>query len=70
MDDITDSLKDDDIAPFTKVSEFQKSPLSSERSWTERTLGKMEAGSVRGSIFALVSTAIGAGCLTIPLIFN
>ncbi|CAG9321592.1 unnamed protein product [Blepharisma stoltei] len=45
-------------------------PTRPERKWTDRVIGKMEPGSMRGSIFALISTAIGAGCLTIPLIFK
>lgn len=35
--------------------------------WAKRTFGKMNKGSLRGSIFTLLSTAIGSGCLALPL---
>ena len=43
-------------------------PLSPMRSssWAQRTFSKIQPGSVRGSIFTLVSTAIGSGCLSLP----
>ena len=34
--------------------------------WYQRTFSKIRPGSVRGSMFTLVSTAIGAGCLSLP----
>ena len=37
-----------------------------KRSWTERTFGPMNPGSIRGSIFTLVCTALGAGYLSVP----
>lgn len=37
------------------------------RSWTARTFGKMEEGSIRGGIFALSSLALGTGCLCLPI---
>lgn len=40
------------------------------KSWSQRTFGKMLPGSLRGSIFTMVSTAIGAGCLSLPLVFD
>lgn len=49
---------------FTRFDEM--SPQS--RSFYQRTLGKIEAGAMRGAIFTLISTAIGAGCLTLPLV--
>ena len=51
-------------ANYTKFDEM--SPQS--RSFYQRTLGKIEAGALRGAIFTLISTAIGAGCLTLPLV--
>lgn len=51
-------------AHMTKFDEM--SPQS--RSFYQRTLGKIEAGALRGAIFTLISTAIGAGCLTLPLV--
>lgn len=53
-------------ARFSKFEEM--SPNS--RSFYQRTLGKMEAGALRGAIFTLISTCIGAGCLTLPLVFS
>ena len=38
------------------------------RTFRERTFSKLEAGSVRGSIFALCSSAIGAGVLSLPYV--
>jgi amino acid permease len=38
------------------------------RTFRERTFSKMEAGSIRGSIFALCSSAIGAGVLSLPYV--
>jgi amino acid permease len=52
-------------AKFTKFEEM--SPNS--RSFYQRALGKIEAGALRAAIFTLISTAIGAGCLTLPLVF-
>mmetsp|Transcript_6136 Transcript_6136/g.791 ORF Transcript_6136/g.791 Transcript_6136/m.791 type:complete len:91 (-) Transcript_6136:894-1166(-) len=40
------------------------------RSWSNRTFGKLEPGSMRGSIFTMISTAVGAGCLALPLAFK
>ncbi|CAG9335566.1 unnamed protein product [Blepharisma stoltei] len=36
-------------------------------SWVHRTFGPMKQGSLRGSVFILTSTAMGAGYLAIPL---
>jgi solute carrier family 36 (proton-coupled amino acid transporter) len=40
------------------------------KSWTDRTFGKLRAGSVRSSIFTLASTAMGAGYLGTPKILK
>lgn len=42
----------------------------SPRSWTVRTLGPMKRGSLRGSIFTLMSAAIGSGVLLLPYAFS
>merc|ERR1719311_1053881 len=39
---------------------------STSRSWAQRTFSRMEAGSIRGSIFSLCSSAIGSGVLLLP----
>lgn len=41
-----------------------------KRSWWQRTFKKVQAGSVRSSIFALVSTAFGAGALALPYVIK
>jgi len=40
------------------------------RTFMERTFGKMEQGSIRGSIFALCAVAIGAGVLSLPYVLK
>lgn len=57
------------LMPFDESPEGD-STSSFRKSWTQRTFGKMLPGSLRGSIFTMVSTAIGAGCLSLPLVFN
>lgn len=46
------------------------SPYNFRKSWSQRTFSKMMPGSLRGSIFTMISTAIGAGCLSLPLVFH
>jgi len=41
-----------------------------DRTFFQRTFGKVERGSLRGAVLALVSTAIGAGCLALPVAFR
>lgn len=41
-----------------------------ERSCLQRYLGKIEKGSLRGSIFSMVTVCMGSGCLTIPYSFS
>ena len=40
--------------------------VSHRRTFVERYFSKIEAGSLRGSIFAMSSLALGTGCLAIP----
>lgn len=44
--------------------------IQSDKSWSNRTFGKMNQGSLRGSIFTLVSTAMGAGYMAIPRVLE
>lgn len=37
-----------------------------KRRWSERTFSRMEKGSLRGSIFTLINTAMGLGMLAMP----
>lgn len=39
------------------------------RTFFNRTFGKLEKGSVRGSIFSLCASAIGSGVLSLPYVF-
>jgi hypothetical protein len=41
-----------------------------ERTLYQRLFSKMEAGSLRGSIFAMSSLALGTGCLALPVRFS
>lgn len=50
--------------------ENEETIIPDSRSFFERTFGKLRKGALRGAIFALISTAIGAGCLTLPLVFK
>lgn len=45
-------------------------PGMPRRSWVGRTLGPMPRGSLRGSIFTLMSAAIGPGALLLPSVFR
>jgi hypothetical protein len=40
------------------------------RTFMARTFGRMEQGSIRGSIFALCAVAIGAGVLSLPYVLK
>lgn len=53
----------DDI---TESDENENNINSKDRALVSRVFGKMEAGSLRGSIFAMSSLALGTGCLTLP----
>jgi hypothetical protein len=48
----------------------QEQNINSGRPLVSRVFGKMEAGSLRGSIFAMSSMALGTGCLTLPQVFD
>ena len=50
-----------------KLTQPLINPPKRRRSWSERTFSAIKPGSVRGSIFTLTSTAIGAGALSLPL---
>lgn len=52
-----------------KPSEYMMSPNALNRkTLKDRTFSSVEAGSVRGSIFSLVSSAVGAGVLSLPYV--
>jgi len=51
------------LSNFTEDTENRKSLMN-------RMFSKMEEGSLRGSIFAMSSLALGTGCLALPLRFG
>ena len=53
-----------------KPSAIELSPTSGgRRTFFNRTFGKLEKGSVRGSIFNMISAAMGGGVLSLPFVF-
>lgn len=58
-----ENLETNRLSNFTEDTENRKSLMI-------RIFSKMEEGSLRGSIFAISSLALGTGCLTLPLIFS
>lgn len=46
------------------------SPNHQRRNFFNRAFGKLEKGSLRGSIFALCASAIGSGVLSLPFVLN
>lgn len=59
---------DDDIN--IKPSPYNMSPSSAtRRTFFNRAFSKLEKGSLRGSIFNLVSAALGGGVLSLPYVF-
>jgi len=61
------TLKDADGDINIKPSAQVMSPRgATRRTFRERTFSKLEKGSLRGSMFALCSAAIGGGVLSLP----
>ena len=53
-----------------KPSKIELSPTASNRrTFFDRTFSKLEKGSLRGSIFNLVSSALGGGVLSLSFVF-
>jgi hypothetical protein len=46
------------------------SPNVERRNFASRAFGKLEKGSLRGSIFALCASAIGSGVLSLPYVLR
>lgn len=44
------------------------SPNNQRRAFMNRAFGKLDKGSLRGSIFALCASAIGSGVLSLPFV--
>ena len=62
----SDPLTDSQDEGYEMRTHGNDMTLERNGSWAKRTFSKIQPGSVRGSIFTLVSTAIGAGCLSLP----
>lgn len=68
---ITKSLgQEKEVQPEEVVTDEETGQKSKERSLLHKMFGPMEAGSVRGSIFAISSLALGTGCLSLPIRFT
>lgn len=50
--------------------ELAFSPNMDRRNFYKRAFGKLEKGSLRGSIFALCASAIGSGVLSLPYVLR
>jgi hypothetical protein len=53
-----------------KPGEILFSPSADRRTYFKRTFGKLEKGSLRGSIFSLCASAIGSGVLSLPYVLT
>jgi hypothetical protein len=53
-----------------KNAAMDLSPISGRRNFYQRAFGKLEKGSLRGSIFALCASAIGSGVLSLPYVLR
>lgn len=53
-----------------KTSKYMLSPSNDRRAFIKRAFGKLEKGSLRGSVFALCATAIGSGVLSLPYVLK
>ena len=69
-EEIIKSLSKEEYEELLNSKANEKKSLSSKRTFTQRAFGKMEAGSLRGSIFAISSIALGTGCLSLPIRFT
>ena len=57
------NLEEKRLSNFTETTEHRKSLMN-------RIFSRMDEGSLRGSIFAMSSLALGTGCLTLPFRFG
>lgn len=64
------TLRNADADINIKPSKFELSPnAASKRTFFDRTFSKLQRGSLRGSIFNLVSAALGGGVLALSYVF-
>ena len=64
-ENVINSTELDDIIRFGK-DEKKEEEKTDKRTWCQRTFGKMNPGSLRGSIFNLCILSLGTGLLAIP----
>lgn len=69
-DEKEDQLYNSENPPNVQGNENTYSNSNSRRSLKERLFGKLDAGSVRGSIFNLAILSLGSGCLALPKKFG
>ena len=67
--DILPPINDND-APINDNDVLERSTEYPDRPLINRMFGKMQEGSLRGSIFAVSSLALGTGCLSLPIRFT
>ena len=60
---------DINIKPGAMAMSPKMGGVTKGRSFYDRTFTKLEKGSVRGSIFSLVSAALGGGVLSLSYVF-
>ena len=71
-DNYADNLKEDskflerESRSTVALGDITEEEKNDERSWCKRTFGKMNPGSLRGSIFNLCILSLGTGLLAIP----
>lgn len=64
------TLRNADADINIKPSKYDLSPTAgNRRTFFDRTFSKLQKGSLRGSIFNLVSTALGGGVLALSYVF-
>lgn len=61
--------KSSSIAPRSLTHDSGKS-INIARSWSQKTFGKIEDGSMRVAIFTLVASSMEIGCLSLPLVLK
>lgn len=63
-------LLSDNLVSNEEINDSNENNLQSRKSLYRRLFSSMEAGSLRGSIFAMSSLALGTGCLALPYRFS
>ena len=63
-------IDDEPAEMYVVPMEFPMSPGADRRSLKDRTFSKLGKGSLRGSIFSLSASAVGAGVLSLPYVLK